>query len=1328
MLKLKKLQILGFKSFCDRTELKFHGDGVAAIIGPNGCGKSNIADAISWVLGEQSAKTLRGSRMEDVIFAGTRDRKPTGMAEVSLTLIDPEIYAGCDANAPTEIDIQDDMPGSAKADGAPSLSRRALAGQGGDSDPDETHLTDDWDEASIRSRAAADTERAVEDAQPGKTEEVEVPRSKINTIAVAFPDDEPIFALPVHNVTAPATAASVGTPAPHVVLKIRRRKFNQQQFRHGEIVVTRRLFRSGDSEYLLNGKLCRLRDIQELFMGTGLGPESYALIEQGRIGQILSSRPTDRRAILEEAAGITKFKTKKRLAEARLEDAKLNLARVNDIFDEVTRQMNSLKRQASKAERYARLREEMRAKLRLVLASKFAAIEQESAELDSQLNALAAELQQRTDAVQQLESEHAERTQRGYAIETELRENRERISQIALEIDRAAARRRHNEERCAELLVRSASHEAELAQARHRLTALEAERESNRQTLESAAAELGAAQSALALCQQEAATAAANLAGIERQQEESRVAIFDTVSSASRLRNQLAQAEERLAGADREARRLEAEITNANVQIETFGGQRGQLALEFETVTQRVTGVTEEISKTRRLIESKKLEEARSKTNLDVLRAEYATALGKKGSLEAVIAEHGYSTESVRRLFQSGVMQSGLAPVGVLADFLEVEPRYERVVEDFLRDELNYVVVKSWDAADEGLRMLRTDVEGRATFLVHPEDAQAKFSFILDEAAHCAPPAAQITPLKDTIRVLNGFGKSLEVILPKLRDGYIVPEANVARGLALENPDAFFLSQAGECFHNVTVTGGKQRAEGPLSMKRELREVLRQLEDLERALRDEEMRVLTLGREIKDLSSLLERLEGEKREAAHQAMTSGHMLQQLDSEMTRVRERLNVSQLELRRLAADRAEQESIVSARRSEIATLEDQRIQLELQLAVAQESLTALRQRREEAVQTTSQHAARVATLEERHRSAAAVLQRIESLFGEMGERVHTLASQIEAAAAEKLQRESENQQLAQHASDLEAERNAAQAREGLLQFETEQLRARLNEIDQLLHDSRLLLDQARDRRGELSAAAAKLQSDVQYMSETCLNELGIERAALMADTTIAPVSGEQLATEDQLYRDMRAKLEAMGPVNMMALEEYKESAERHAFLETQRKDLLWSIENTTATIREIDQISRQKFEEAFTKINENFQATFKKLFGGGHAFMKLTDEDNSAESGIDVVASPPGKRLQSVLLLSGGEKALTALSLLVGIFLYAPSPFCILDEVDAPLDEANIGRFTQLVKEMSVRTQFVLITHSKKTMSIAPVLYGVTMQEPGVSKLVSVRFGAQ
>ena len=1291
MLKLKKLQILGFKSFCDRTELKFHGEGIAAIIGPNGCGKSNIADAISWVLGEQSAKSLRGARMEDVIFSGTRDRNPTGMAEVSLTLIDPEVYAGPDTNAPTEIEIQDDLP---------------AAGE-------------DWDEAEVRAQAAAETERAVEEAQPGRTEGIE------GEVAAEAPANES------RTNESPANGGTVAVLVPQVVLKIRRRKFNQQQHHSGVISVTRRLFRSGDSEYLLNGKLCRLRDIQELFMGTGLGPESYALIEQGRIGQILSSRPTDRRNIIEEAAGITKFKTKKRLAEARLEDAKTNLNRVNDIFEEVTRQMNSLKRQASKAERYARLRDEMRAKLRVVLASKFTQMDQESVTLDAQIHELGEEIRQQSESVQQSEAEHSERTQRGYAIETETRQNRERLNQIAIEGDRGKARIRTNEERCAELMVRTAAAEAELAQAQQRLAALEEERDGHQQLLDSAAADLAAAQQELALSQQETACASINLALLEDEQESHRTAILQAVGGASSLRNQLTQSEERLAGIGREEQRLRAEIATASAQSEAFGGQRGQIALEFEGVSQRASGLAAEIASLRETLEAKRSAENDTKKHLDSIRSEYATALGKRGSLEAVIAEHGYSTESVRRLFQSGAMQGGNTPAGVLADFLEVEPRYERVVEDFLRDELNYVVVKSWDAADEGLRLLRSDVNGRATFLVHPEDSQAKFSFLADESQHYAPLNDTVIPLKNSIRVLNGFGKSLEVILPKLGNGYIVPDPAVARELALSSPDAFFLSQTGECFHNVTVTGGKQRSEGPLSMKRELRDVLRLLEELERALREKEMLAITLGREIKENTSLLDRLEEEKREAEKQAMTSGHLLRQLDGEMSRVRERISVGERELQRLAAERQEQESLIASRQAELTTIEEARAEFETQLAAGQDRLATLRSQRDAAAETTSQRSARVATLEERHRSATTLLQRIETLVAEMRERAGALQSQMESASAEIAQRQDENLQLAEQFVQFEAERNAGEAREGLLQLESEQVRTRLAEIEELLRSTRQQLDLARDRRGELSATAAKLQSDLQHLADTCLNELGVERAVLMAeavsDKPIPLVTGDELAAEDQAHREMRARLDAMGPVNMMALEEYKETAERHQFLATQRKDLLDAIENTAATIREIDQVSRQKFEEAFHKINENFQATFRKLFGGGQGFMRLTDVENSAESGIDVVASPPGKKLQNVLLLSGGEKALTALALLVGIFQYTPSPFCILDEVDAPLDESNIARFTELVREMSVQTQFILITHSKRTMSIAPVLYGVTMQEPGVSKLVSVRFGA-
>jgi chromosome segregation protein len=1304
LLKLKKLQILGFKSFCDRTELQFHGDGVAAIVGPNGCGKSNISDAISWVLGEQSAKSLRGARMEDVIFAGTRDRNATGMAEVSLTLVDPDAYDGGDIGEP-EIEISDDLP------------------------------EEDWDEEALRAEAASETQAHYEEVKPLPPEEVPATEAA-GQVAAPEVSSEASSAGEMHAVApiAPPTEAAESESdedhehTPHgVVLKIRRRKRKRPEIKKGHIVVTRRLFRSGESEYLLNGKLCRLRDIQDLFMGTGLGPESYAIIEQGRIGQILSSKPYDRRAIIEEAAGVTKFKTKKRLAELRLEEAKQNLARVNDIFEEVTRQMNSLKRQASKAERYAKLRDEMKAKLKLVLASKFSQLGRDAAALESELAQVTEGMRLCGEAVAQKEAEQSACTQRGYDLEQEVRANAERSSEISRDIDRATSQRQHNAERCAEIEKRAASGQAELLRAAEQLAALESELNANRGVLESAAAEVAAAQTEAATRQQEATDAAAALGHVEHRQEHLRVEIMQVAANAADVRNRITQAQEHASALEREAQRIENDMSVARTQLESFDGQRGQLGLEFETVSQRLSSITASISDTRHNLEVRRAEEKESKNHLDSLRAEYATALGRKISLEAVIAEHGYSTESVKRLFQTGLLDSGFQPAGVLADFFEVDGQYEAVVDDFLRDELNYVVVKSWDAADQGLRLLKSDVDGRATFLVHPEDSQERFAFAADGSQRETPAsAAPLVPLKNCIRVLNGFGKSLEVILPKLGNGYITPDPFLARHLALENPDAFFLSQTGECFHNVTVTGGRQRAEGPLSMKRELRELLRQIEDIERALREEEGRVLMLGRQIAELTSLLERLEEEKREAERLAMTSSHALRQIDQELQRTRERLETCTRELDRVRAQNIEKQEFIAGREEELAAQERRRIELETERAAAQESLSSLRATRDAAAQIASEMSARVAALEERRTAAATALARIEALVAAETTRTAEVRVRIDASAQEKIDRERQNLEIAQRMVALEADRETVQVRAGELNSEAEQVRARIAAIEQELRDLRQQLDVARDRRGELSAAMAKLRSDTEYLEQNSVTELGMGSEQLLADETILRVEGELLAAEDSMYRDIRSRLDAMGPVNMMALEEYNETSQRHAFLDTQRKDLLDSIQNTQNTIREIEIFTRQKFQEAFVRINENFQATFRKLFGGGDAFMRLTDEENSTESGIDVVASPPGKKLQNVLLLSGGEKALTALSLLVGIFQYQPSPFCILDEVDAPLDESNIGRFTELVREMSARTQFVLITHSKKTMSIAPVMYGVTMQEPGVSKLVSVRFG--
>ncbi|HVZ61237.1 MAG TPA: hypothetical protein VG892_10680, partial [Terriglobales bacterium] len=943
------------------------------------------------------------------------------------------------------------------------------------------------------------------------------------------------------------------------------------------------------------------------------------------------------------------------------------------------------------------------------------------------------------ESIQQLEGEQAERTQQRYAIENDSRQNREQIAALVRDCDRTVQRQRHNEERCAELALRSEAARVELASAEQRLSVLQVEREQNEALVANATAEVAAARQESAERQSRAEAAAAALLQLEQEQERRRVAVMEAVAAESNLHNQITRAQERTTGLDRELARLLGEIETGNSQVGAFGGQRGQVAFEFESASNTAASLSAKIEECRQVNEEKRREETEAKRVVDGLRAEFATILGRKSSLESVIAEHGYSTESVRRLFQSGVAEGAFAPVGVLADFLEVDDRYEGVVDEFLRDELNYVVVKSWDAADHGLQLLRTGADGRATFLVHPDDSQARFSFLVDDNANPnqkisayseAPgaPGGQLVPLKDCIRVLDGFGRSLEVILPKLRDGFIVSNPELGRNLALENPDAFFLSQSGECFHNVTVTGGKQRREGPLALKRELRDALRQAAEVESSLRQEELRVAALGREIAGLAQLMDRLEADRREAERQALTTGHNLQQLDSEMARVRERVNLCEREAQNLHAERASVESRISQWQGDLAAREQSRRELEESAAAAQESLIGLRASRDTAVQSASDMRAQVATLEERQRSSAATLARIQGQIAEVAARVEALRGQQESATVEKTQREAENLQLAEQLVALNAGRETAAAREVELQQASDAARARLAELEEELRQARGALDSARDRRGDLAAQVAKLESDEQYMAETAMNDLGVTTEVLLEDASLVRVSGEELAQEDGAYREMRARLDAMGPVNMMALEEFQEAEQRHLFLDTQRKDLLESISNTQEAIREIEVVTRQKFQEAFERINENFSVTFRKLFGGGQAFMRLTDEENQSESGIDVVASPPGKKLQNVLLLSGGEKALTALSLLVGIFQYQPSPFCILDEVDAPLDEANIGRFTELVREMSFQTQFVIITHSKKTMSIAPVMYGVTMQEPGVSKIVSVRFNQE
>jgi chromosome segregation protein len=1265
MLKLKKIHILGFKSFCDRTELVVAGSGIVAVVGPNGCGKSNILDGVTWVLGEQSAKVLRGSHMQDVIFAGTRDRKALGMAEVTLTMIDPAAYEG---PVPVEPEVVVDNDGPV-----------------------------DWDEEALRRERAQESDELASAEQPG----------------IVLEDGE-------EQESAPAQQAEENGPQP-VVLKIRRRKFRSTP-QKGEIVITRRLFRTGESEYLLNGKLCRLRDIQDIFMGTGLGPESYAIIGQERIGQLLSSKPIDRRSIIEEAAGITRFKNKKRLAELRLESAKQNLARVDDIFDEVARQMNSLKRQAAKAERFATVRDELRGKLRVVLSSRMALMDTDKAALEAQIKAQTGQIDGSAAAIAESEASQHTLTERGYELDREGQEARNTANQSTLELERAIARERSNTERIAELEARIETSATELEQTKLQLAGIAEERAQQQSFLESAASEVGEFRKQVEERQQEARSSAEEVFALERQLEADRRHAMQLLTLAGNARNHTAQSEESLAALEREAERLDAERDQSASEQENLNLQLAQSRQRHEAAQAELRTLQESIASLREQQQARRAEENALRARTNELRSNQAKLSGRRDSLEALIRNHSYSTDSVRKLLKPGALGANIAPVGTLADFLEVSDAHEAVVDEFLREELNYVVVENWNAAEQGVQLLKTS-DGRATFLVHA-DAQG---LTFDENAGAVSEPGVI-PLRDTLKVLNGFGRSLEAILPKLRHGYLAQDTAQAQSLAPRYPQAYFLTPEGECFHSATVTGGKPASEGPLALKRELREAEAKLAKLCDELTQCEEKTTELVRDMEELGAQLDATGEQRRQAETENANLSATLKQMEGEAQRIARRLQDWTAQAARNKESIVQKQQAIAQKREEAARLEAEHAQAEASLDEQQAKLNLLRQQREQVQQQAAQMTAELAGLEERRRGAESAFQRIARLQTDLERRVETIEQQRTAATSEREQRIGENASLGARQQELTAARAEAQARTQTIAAQAQQLRQQLAELENKLKTERVAVDQLREDRSARSSELAKLHSDLEYLEASCLAEVNVEAQVLREDATIERIVGEPLATEQETCNVLRKRIEQMGPVNMMALDEYKETAERHAFLETQRKDLVESIENTQETIKEIEQISRTKFDEAFARINENFAQVFTRLFHGGQAFLRLTDTENQAESGLDIVASPPGKKLQNVLLLSGGEKALTALALLVGIFQFQPSPFCILDEVDAPLDETNVGRLADLIASLGKETQFLIVTHSKRMMQAADMIYGVTMQEPGASRVVSVKLGGQ
>ncbi|HYL62308.1 MAG TPA: chromosome segregation protein SMC [Candidatus Methylomirabilis sp.] len=1278
MLKLRKVEIVGFKSFCDRTVVTFSGSGTTCIVGPNGCGKSNVVDAISWVLGEQSHKSLRAERMADCIFNGTTKRPPLGMAEVTLTMEDPEL-----AEAARFV-----LEGGAAASGAEHPATPFLEGN-------ETAFS-----------AASD------------------PNLSISSLDPALAPDS--TQQEGHDVQASAPQPDESVASPEASKGKRRKKSEKPVLatKPGEVVVTRRLYRSSQSEYLINGRVGRLRDIQEMFMGVGLGPDSYAIIEQGRIGLILSTKPMERRAIIEEAAGVTKFKTKKRLAEAKLESSKLNLARVNDIVVEVEKQLGSLKRQASKARRYAEIREQMRDIVRQMLAGKARELDAEAERIGKQFAELTASETQQAQAIQSQEAEQDRLNQRIYELDAEIRQNQNVLNLTALEVDRTENRISFNKQRAEELGSRHTQVSAETAQALSQAAEWETRNRSQQQVVTVLREESSALHARVEALAAQAESRAAQIQQSEVRIELLRRSASEAGESLLRLHGEQKQAEEALMHHSEALRKREE---NEHELLETSIRARDeaeQAAFSLEEATGQLNTLSQNASELQ--VQLAELRQQRENTvqRADTLRDSLAGVRARHATLTQILNDRSYTAEAVQKLFAANERsgEKTFHAVGVLADYAEVEEQHEAAIEQYLRDELQYVVVETYDHARAGVSLLRDEVGGRATFFVDSlrnlrlSEYEPIINFHLEDGV--------ISRLDKLVSFRDPLGAAAKQFLPRLRSAYLTDTAVSAEKLARENPQFAFVAPDGTCYQGRMVTGGRPDAAGPLGMKRELRALDADVSRLEKDMSDAQAALARLSAELHHGEQSIEQITAQQREAERSLFSATHRHEHMQSELARLGLELTVCQNELLRLRRECEDAKQRVEHTKNEHAAAAINRAEAETETATLIEQLANLRGSIHTEQNELATARVELAARNERLSAAEALVARLQDERTDLERREAVLRQQESSIADETAGLAKQSEELTLQLEGLRGEKLRLEVRQRQLEQEWDSGRTRLTQMEDHLRMARQSLQELRDRRSHVEVERARNDSDRQHLRETCLAEVNAQPEDLIASEA-AFMTGEELAAAETNYREMKQRIEGMGPVNMMALEEFTDCEQRFTFLTRERDDLLQSIADTQQAIAELDHVSREKFEQAFNSINKNFSEAFHTIFGGGMAEMRLTEPDSSGDAGIDVIASPPGKRMQNVLLLSGGEKAMTALALLIAIFRYQPSPFCILDEVDAPLDEANVGRFTRLVGDMSSHTQFIIVTHNRKTMETGSVLYGVTMQEPGVSKLVSVRW---
>ncbi len=1181
MLRIERMEVVGFKSFPDRTVIEFP-DGITAVVGPNGCGKSNIADAIQWVLGEQSARALRGQRMEDVIFAGSEGRGPGGMAEVTLSMV-------------------------------------------------------------ARNQPLPD----------GKT---------------------------------------------HVTL-------------------TRRLFRTGDSEYLVDGRQGRLLDIRNLLEQVRAGERTYAIIDQSRVASFVISRPKERRMFIEDAAGISGYKQRRRLAEMKLEGTRANLLRVDDILREVERQRRSLQRQAALARRARRLETELRELKTLWFRRRARVLDGRAQEL----NEVAAVAQREAAHLDRERARlaHAAAEARG-ALDA-ARDERERLvarahqarldeERLAAEIEAALARaaaledeagRQENEGKRLALdrTLRQAERDSvtrDLSELAERIVALEHE-------VEAARLRADGERDGYRELQQRAEATEREL--YERMHE--RAEVFARLSAAREAHQREA---DRVAESAAAAARLEAARADAERQLED--ARQAMVRAEQESAR-----LAEAVQQARRAEDdaAQRLEQARAAEA--AVGNELGSREGEKAALDS-LAVRLAGADPAREVLERAA-ERDLAAHGVAADALVVEREFERAAEAFLAELLPTVIVES---AQDVLKGAALGVRGRVQFL--PLDAVGGH-----DAGPGLPDELAADPrVRGRLAAHVAARAGLEAVGARVRDAVLVDDLAAALELQRRFPGWNYVTPAGDAVLSsgvVAVHGGPEDGEGLLARTRRREELAASvaqlaaarsaaLDELERARQEHQA-----GRAARE-GAEAELAEGRR------AHTSAQMAwEQGGRELARiVREAALVAGVHE---AAERAREEA---ARRA--AALEAQLQQIEGAIASGREALDAARATAHEREDTVRQAASALAALsadlraqEERRAALARDDERLARDLAEIGERSERglVAGRRAADEAQTLRAQADLRR-----GDLErvrAERAAAEAEVARRAETLSAASAAARALDARVDTAAQELEDARARREQHGLELERARLELEHIVGACREELGCLPEELPADAGSAGTAAELAGDEVLAARvaEVRDKRDRLGLVNPLAEQEFDELSARATELTGQKEDLEKSIEEMNNSIKKMDRESRERFLDALGSIRRHFREQFAILFRGGRADLILEDENDPLESGIEILCQPPGKKLQAVTLLSGGEKALAATAVLFAIFSYQAPPFCLLDEVDAPLDEANVGRFADALRTFTDRTQFILITHNKRSMEMADLLYGVTMPEPGVSRLVSM-----